>query len=71
MTIVTASRRHALHRMISVGAASVLVVSLDLTKSLPLLASEAAQVLPTVPIIVRDKTSLFGQIVLLGARVDI
>jgi hypothetical protein len=65
------NRRHALHRMISVGAASVLVVSVDLTKSLTLLASEAAQALPTVPIIVRDKTSLFGQIVLAGARVDI
>ena len=62
------NRRQALHRMISVGAASVLVVSVDLAKSLNLVASAAAQALPTVPIIVRDKTSLFGQIVLAGAR---
>ena len=62
------NRRHALHRMISAGAASVLVVSVDLAKPLTLLASAAAQALPTVPIIVRDKTSLFGQIVLAGAR---
>ena len=60
--------RHALHRMISVGAASVLVVSVDRAKPLNLLASAVAQALPTVPIIVRDKTSLFGQIVLAGAR---
>ena len=64
-------RRHVLQRMISDGAASILVVSADLAKSLNLLASAAAQALPTVPIIVRDKTSLFGQIVLAGARVDI
>jgi signal transduction histidine kinase len=62
------NRRHALRRMISVGAASVLVVSVDLAKSLNLFASAAAQALPTVPIIVRDKTSLFGQVVLAGAR---
>jgi ribose transport system substrate-binding protein len=62
------NRRHALHRMISAGAASVLVVSVDLAKPLTLLASAAVQALPTVPIIVRDKTSLFGQIVLAGAR---
>jgi ribose transport system substrate-binding protein len=62
------NRRHALHRMISIGAASVLVVSVDRAKSLNLLGSAAAQALPTVPIIVRDKTSLFGQIVLAGAR---
>jgi ribose transport system substrate-binding protein len=62
------NRRHALHRMISIGAASVLAVSVDLAKSLNLLASAGAQALPTVPIIVRDKTSLFGQIVLAGAR---
>jgi ribose transport system substrate-binding protein len=62
------NRRYALHRMISIGAASVLVVSVDLAKSLNLLASAAAQASPTVPIIVRDKMSLFGQIVLGGAR---
>ena len=62
------NRRHALRRMISVGAASVLVVSVDLAKSLNLFASAAAQALPTVPIIVRDKTSLFRQVVLAGAR---
>jgi ribose transport system substrate-binding protein len=62
------NRRHALHRMISVGVASVLVVSVDRAKSLDLLASAAAQASSTVPIIVRDKTSLFGQIVLAGAR---
>jgi hypothetical protein len=37
------NRRHALHRMISIGAASVLVVWVDLAKSLTLLASAAAQ----------------------------
>src|ERR1700730_5227147 len=62
------NRRQALHRMVSIGAASVLVVSDDLAKSLNLIGSAAAQTLPTVPIIVRDKTSLFGQIVLGGAR---
>jgi hypothetical protein len=43
------NRRHALHRMISAGAASVLVVLVDLGKPLNLLASSAAQALPTVP----------------------
>jgi hypothetical protein len=38
------NRRHALRRMISIGVASVLVVSVEV----PLVASEAAQAAPTV-----------------------
>ena len=67
------SRRHALECMIWTGTALLWTVSGGIPKSLNLLgraeaATATAQTKPTIPIIVKDTTSFFWQIVLAGAR---
>ncbi len=67
------SRRHALDRMIWVGTGVLWTVTGGIPMSLSLLgraeaATATAQTKPTIPIIVKDTTSLYWQIVLAGAR---
>jgi ribose transport system substrate-binding protein len=67
------SRRHALERMIWVGTGVLWTVTGGVPMSLSLLgraeaATATAQTKPTIPIIVKDTTSLYWQIVLAGAR---
>ena len=67
------SRRHAIERMIWVGTGVLWTVSGGVPKSLSLLgraeaAMASAQTKPTIPIIVKDTTSLYWQVVLAGAR---
>ena len=67
------SRRHAIERMIWVGTGVLWTVSGGVPKSLSLLgraeaATASAQTKPTIPIIVKDTTSLYWQVVLAGAR---
>jgi len=58
------SRRHAIERMIWVGTGVLWTVSGGVPKSLSLLgraeaATASAQTKPTIPIIVKDTTSLY------------
>jgi ribose transport system substrate-binding protein len=67
------SRRHALEHMIWVGTGVLWTVTGGVPMSLSLLgraeaATASAQTKPTIPIIVKDTTSLYWQIVLAGAR---
>jgi ribose transport system substrate-binding protein len=67
------SRRHALGRMIWAGSGVLWMVSGDGSKSLGQISSAKAATAmthakPTIPIIVKDKTSSYWQIVLAGAR---
>jgi ribose transport system substrate-binding protein len=63
------SRRHALESMIWAGTGVLWTVSGGVPRSLSLLGWAAtAQTKPTIPIIVKDTTSLYWQIVLAGAR---
>jgi ribose transport system substrate-binding protein len=67
------SRRHALECMIWTGSALLWTVSGGVPKSLSLLgraeaATATAQTKPTIPIIVKDTTSLYWQTALAGAR---
>jgi ribose transport system substrate-binding protein len=67
------SRRHALERMMWISAGVLWTVSDGVPKPLCLLgraeaAPAVAQTKPTIPIIVKDTTSFYWQIVLAGAR---
>jgi ribose transport system substrate-binding protein len=67
------SRRHALECMVWVGTAVLWNVSGGVPQSLSLLdgaqaAAAIAQTKPTIPVIVKDTTSLYWQTVLAGAR---
>src|SRR6476646_11736407 len=67
------SRRHALECMVWVGTAVLWMVSGGVPQSLSLLdgaqaAVAIAQTKPTIPVIVKDTTSLYWQTVLAGAR---
>jgi ribose transport system substrate-binding protein len=67
------SRRHALHRMVWAGAGALCMVSGAISRSSShtiavQAATAVAQTRPTIPIIVKDKTSLYWQVVLAGAR---
>ena len=67
------SRRHALEHRIWVGTGVLWTVTGGIPMSLSLLgraeaATATAQTKPTIPIIVKDTTSLYWQIVLAGAR---
>src|SRR6476619_5850102 len=67
------SRRHALECMVWVGTAALWMVSGGVPQSLSLLdgaqaAAAIAQTKPTIPVIVKDTTSLYWQTVLAGAR---
>jgi ribose transport system substrate-binding protein len=67
------SRRHALERMVWASTGALWMVSGGVSKSWSEIrsaqaAAGAAQTRPTIPIIVRDKTSLYWQAVLAGAR---
>ena len=67
------SRRHALECMVWVGTAVLWKVSGGVPQSLSLLdgaqaAVAIAQTKPTIPVIVKDTTSLYWQTVLAGAR---
>src|SRR6266481_6539251 len=65
------NRRHALVRMIWAGSSMLWMVSGGGPKSLGQISSAKAamaQAKPTIPIIVKDKTSFYWQIVLAGAR---
>src|SRR6266540_6647537 len=66
------SRRHALECMVCAGT-GILWLSADVPGSLSLLgraeaAPAIAQTKPTIPIIVKDTTSIYWQTVLAGAR---
>jgi ribose transport system substrate-binding protein len=67
------SRRHALECMVWVGTAVLWMVLGGVPQSLSLLdgaqaAVAIAQTKPTIPVIVKDTTSLYWQTVLVGAR---
>jgi ribose transport system substrate-binding protein len=67
------SRRHALQRMVWASAGALCMVSGGVSKSwshtiTAQAATAVAQTKPTIPIIVKDKTSLYWQVVLAGAR---
>jgi hypothetical protein len=67
------SRRHALQRMVWASAGALCMVSGGVSKSWSQTidvqaATAVAQTKPTIPIIVKDKTSLYWQVVLAGAR---
>jgi ribose transport system substrate-binding protein len=67
------SRRHALECMVWVGTAVLWMVSGGVPQSLsPLGRAQAAvaiaQTKPTIPVIVKDTTSVYSQTVLAGAR---
>jgi ribose transport system substrate-binding protein len=62
------SRRHALERMIWASTGVLWMVSAGGSKSFGLAATAREQTKPTIPIIVKDKTSLYWQTALAGAR---
>src|ERR1700726_3968975 len=67
------NRRHALQRMVWTGTGVVLMAAGGLSKSLGQIrsaqaAAAMAQTKPTIPIIVKNKTSRYWQLVLAGAR---
>jgi ribose transport system substrate-binding protein len=67
------SRRHALERMVWAGAGALWTVACGASKSWsPISSAHAttalAQTKPTIPIIVKDKTSVYWQAVAAGAR---
>src|SRR5260370_19965159 len=67
------NRRHALLRMIWAGSSMLWLVSGGGPKSLGQISSAKAatamaQAKPTIPIIVKDKTSFYWRIVLAGVR---
>ena len=63
------TRRHALGRVGWAGAGLLCAASAGVQNSLDLLGqAQAAQARPVIPVIVKDKTSFYWQIVLAGAR---
>jgi ribose transport system substrate-binding protein len=62
------SRRGALERMIWVSSGVLWMVSAGGSKSFGRAATALGQTKPTIPIIVKDKTSLYWRTVLAGAR---
>jgi ABC-type sugar transport system substrate-binding protein len=62
------SRRNALERMIWASTGVLWMVSTGGSKSFGLAATALGQTKPTIPIIVRDKTSPYWQTALAGAR---
>src|ERR1700758_3362538 len=67
------SRRHALERMVWASTAALCMVADGASNSWSQISSAraataAAQANPTIPIIVKDKTSRYWQAVLAGAR---
>jgi ribose transport system substrate-binding protein len=62
------SRRHALQRMIWASTGVLWIVSADGSKSFGSATTALGQTKPTIPIIVKDKTSLYWQAALAGAR---
>ena len=70
------SRRHALQRMVWASAGALCMVSGGVSKSWSRTitvqaATAAAQTKPTIPIIVKDKTSLYWQVLLHVPRLSI